>query len=277
MIATRPPRGSVERWAWRFVRSQKLEDKQRAPARALLWDDSANAVRLPAPGRPPCLQLRARGGKSLRRGAYRNPERRAEILHAFWHHELQAAELMAWAILAFPGTPRAFRQGLLNICRDEIKHMKLYARQIERLGSRLGAFPVRDWFWQRAQQCSTPLQFVSFLGIGLGGGNLDHGERFVEIFREAGDDEAAKTQAIVVREEVAHVSFAMHWFEEWSGARDFESWKAQLIPPLSPLLFKGAELNVAARRAAGMPDAFLEAFEAFVPDDTRAEAAEEAR
>ena len=63
--------------------------------------------------------MRAR--KSPGPEAIRVPKRRAELLHTFLHHELQAAELMCWAILAFPETPEAFRLGLLGVARDEIR------------------------------------------------------------------------------------------------------------------------------------------------------------
>ena len=53
-------------------------------------------------------------------------------------HELQAAELMAWALLAFTDAPHEFRSGLLRIAGDEIRHMRLYREQIERLGHAVG-------------------------------------------------------------------------------------------------------------------------------------------
>ena len=60
--------------------------------------------------RPPARAARhPRAPKSPGPEALRAPERRAALVHTFLHHELQAAELMCWAILAFPDTPEAFR------------------------------------------------------------------------------------------------------------------------------------------------------------------------
>lgn len=259
----RPPRGSVERWAWRYVRSHRLQEKIAPPPPPCSWEAEAIPRRLTTPGRPPELDCISRSRRQLSCRALRDPEKRAEVLHIFWHHELQAAELMAWAILAYADAPRSFRQGLLKICRDEIRHMKLYQGEIERLGYRLGDFAVRDWFWDRVPACRTPLHFVALMGMGLEGGNLDHSQRYVNWFEEAGDGSAARVQSIVAREEIGHVQFALRWFAEWNGSVGFEDWRASLTPPLSPRLFRDKQLNRQARMAAGMTSDFLDAFDAY--------------
>lgn len=189
------------------------------------------------------------------------PRWRAHVLHGFLHHELQAAELMCWAILAFPATPARFRFGLLKICHDEIRHLNLYRREIERLGFHVGDFPVRDWIWSRVRTCASPVQFVALLGLGLEGGNLDHATRFAEWFRAADDEAAARVQEVVAREEIGHVRFAAQWFAHWTGGLDFERWHRELPAPLTPALLHGRPINRPARRAAGLPDAFLDALE----------------
>src|SRR5690606_31833324 len=104
----------------------------------------------------------------------RDPRARARLLHTFWFHELQAAELMCWALLKFPESEPAFREGLLRIWRDEVRHMGLYQAHIESLGFRLGDFEVRDWFWHRVPTCHNPTMFVALLGMGLEAANLEH-------------------------------------------------------------------------------------------------------
>ena len=141
-----PEPGTVERWAWDFIVTTSLEVKLAPPSPPARWEAQPHAARLDAPGRPAELCLVAKAPKT--RGLS-TPTGRARALHTFLHHELQAAELMAWALLAFPDTPREFRAGLVRIALDEVRHMSLYARQIERLGYRVGSFPVRDWFWER--------------------------------------------------------------------------------------------------------------------------------
>lgn len=203
----------------------------------------------------------------MKLGALQNPRSRAELIHKFWHHELQAAELMCWAILRFVDTPLSFRQGLVRICRDEVRHMGLYSSHLETLGFQVGDFPVRDWFWERIPTCQTPLQFVALLGMGLEGANLEHTERFATWFRTLGDERGAAIQDQVGLEEVAHVRFATRWFREWTGDVDFATWCKHLPPPLSPLLLRGKTLRWPLRRKAEMPEEFLRQLEAWTPEE----------
>jgi uncharacterized ferritin-like protein (DUF455 family) len=194
----------------------------------------------------------------------------ARLLHTFVHHELQAAELFAWAILAFPRTPLAFRAGLLALCREELAHLQLYLAHMRSLGTEFGAHPVRDWFWTRVTQCESPAAFVALQGLGLEGANLDHSARGAAQFRAAGDEAGAQILERVQQDEIGHVAFAAHWFEHFSGAPlDYERWRAALPSPLTPALMQGRPLALAARRSAGMNEVFLAALAAEPPVDPR--------
>ncbi len=259
-----PPDGTVERWAFDYVTSASLAHKLAPPPPPGAWWGAPVACRLDAPGRPPELRARTERKKAARPGALKDPLKRAETLHTFLHHELQAAELMCWALLAFPDTPEAFRRGLLGICRDELRHVALYREHLVTLGHPFGSDPIKDWFWERVPAPSaTPAHFVARMGIGFEGGNLDHGARFTQYFRDAGDARAAGLQAQIVDEEVAHAAFAIHWFKHFTGGLEFERWCAFLPTPISPRMTRGLPVNVEARRRAGYPDAFLEALSAW--------------
>ncbi len=265
------PAHTVEEWARRYIASSDLATKCEPAAPPAAWADIEDEFDVPeSPGRPPELDRIERTARSLKRTQLANPRRRAQLLHTFWHHELQAAELMCWAILRFRDTPLAFRRGLLGVALDEIRHMGLYAAHIESLGHGLGEFPVRDWFWKRVSSCASPLQFVALMGIGFEGGNLDHTQRFETWLREVGDEAGAELQRRVGDEEVAHVRFAWKWFREWTGleADDdeaFARWSAELVEPLSPQLMRGADLDLARRRRAGLGEPFLAAFRDWEP------------
>ncbi|MCK6551904.1 ferritin-like domain-containing protein [Myxococcota bacterium] len=253
-----PPEGTVERWAFDYVTSRELSRKLAPPAPPAEWMPAPLEYHVTAPGRPPELVQRETRWKTPRPGALREPARRAEVLHTFLHHELQAAELMCWAILRFPRAPDAFRRGVLAICRDELRHMHMYAEHLERLGHPFGSEPINDWFWERVPSATTPQHFVAGLGIGFEGGNLDHGLRFAERFTSAGDTRAARIQEIIVEEEIPHVAFALHWFRQLTGDVDFAVWREHLPKPLSPMMTRGTPLNLDARRRAGYSEEFLE-------------------
>ncbi|MFO0564879.1 MAG: DUF455 family protein [Polyangiaceae bacterium] len=258
-----PPRGSVERWAFDYVCSTSLAEKLQPGAPPEIWEAAQRPRRLAAPGRPPELRVVSRAEKKRSLATVRG---RAQVLHAFFHHELQAAELMAWALLAFADAPLEFREGLLRIALDEVRHMGLYVREIERLGHRVGDFPVRDWFWLRVPACPDPASFVAVMGLGLESANLDHSTHFAAAFRQAGDEAAARVQEIIGLEEIAHVRFGVRWFDHFAGGLEFEAWRRALPPPLSPLLMRGLPLSRAARGRAGQSEAFLDELERWQPD-----------
>ncbi len=230
------------------------------------WEENAPARRVAAPGRPAELTVVMKSKKSPSLDALRHPERRAQLLHTFLHHELQAAELMCWALLAFPEAPIGFKRGLLGVCKDEIRHMGLYRQELAKLGVRYGDFPVNDWFWMRIPSATSPAHFAAAMGIGFEGGNLDHSLRFATRFEEVGDTEGARIQRLVGEEEIAHVRFAVHWFKEFTGGLDFDTWRAHLPTPLSPMVMRGAPINHAARERAGLDVAFLEKLTAWTPN-----------
>jgi uncharacterized ferritin-like protein (DUF455 family) len=252
--------GTVERWAWDYVLSTDLSHKRSPPPPPSDWETHPESRHLPAPGRPAELVVISRAPKARAVGT---PEGRARVLHTFFHHELQAAELMAWAVLRFPDSPEPLRRGLMRILLDEVRHMGLYAGHIERLGFSIGSFPVRDWFWERVPMCANIVSFVATMSLGFEGANLEHSMTFAERFRAAGDDAGAEIQERVGREEIAHVRFGAHWFAELQGGLSFEAWRAALPKPLSPTLMRGKPIARDLRRMANMPEGFLDELDAW--------------
>jgi uncharacterized ferritin-like protein (DUF455 family) len=226
---------------------------------------------LEIPGRP--AELLRNTGRLRPPRSLESARARAKLLHTFLHHELQAAELMCWALLAFPETDLAFRRGLLKICLDEVRHMNLYRAHIEHLGFQLGDFPIRDWFWQRVPSCVRPVQFVAMMGMGLEAANLEHAGDFSRRFLEVGDGEGAHIQERIGKEEIPHVKFAVKWFKRWQISKEptamFDDWCRELPEPLSPLMMRGTPLARVAREKAGMDVAFLDQLERWRPAVTR--------
>jgi uncharacterized ferritin-like protein (DUF455 family) len=270
-----PNEGTIERWCFDFVVSTDAGVKF-APAVLPALDDEKNWERDPPvrriarPGRPAQWRIVARSPATPRPEALVERSARAKLFQRFVHHELQAAELFAWAVLAFPATPRAFRAGLVRLCGEEIAHLRLYRDHLRTLGAEFESFPVRDWFWERVPSCVDAAAFVALQGVGLEGANLEHSARFAAQFFAVGDERAAAILERVGQDEIAHVAFAKKWFEHFTGAElTFETWSAKLPAPLSASVLQGRPINRAARKRAGLDDAFVDALESAPPTGLR--------
>lgn len=269
------PEGESLRWgparedwirAYVCTESSTLKLRPPTPPECFSTDPATRPLRVGGPGRDPGLRVSPRADRIPRPGALRETSAVARLLHVFIHHEIQAAELCGWAILAFPETPLEFREGLFSIMLDEVRHAAVYSARVEALGGSYGQHAVRDWFWERTLACESPLQYVALMGLGFEGGNLEHAHRFDRLLRDAGDTVSADLVARVGREEVAHVHFAARWFTAWSGAApesgpDFERWAAELPAPLTPAVLRGRPLDRVRRGKAGLSDAFLDRLE----------------
>jgi len=272
-----PVFADVEAWAEHYVRTDDLSFKLMPAPVPACFREQATPMRLQQPGRPALFRAARRGERTPKLEALKEPYYRARALHAFFHHELQAAELMCWALLAFADAELEFRKGLIGICLDEIRHMALYREHIENLGCKIGDFGVREWFWKRVPSCPSKLSFVSVMGMGLEAANLEYAADFAARFRAVGDEQGARIQERIAKEEIAHVSFATRWFARWTGGCDFETWAAELPPPLSPWVMHGHPIAEGVRQRAGMSAEFIQALTAYIPEPKGRKPVEPAR
>ena len=88
------------------------------------------------------FQFRRREGKLPPFESHRDPNNRAACLHRFAGHELLAVEIMAYALLKFPDAPPHFRKGLAHTLKEEQEHVRLYIKELTRLGIKFGDLPL---------------------------------------------------------------------------------------------------------------------------------------
>lgn len=250
-----------------IVEAETLEGKL-APIPAGVEDvERGPALRIAAPGRP--RELRIASARTVRvppAAGMRDPAQRARILHALANHELQAVELFAWALLAFPDAPRLFRRGLVAILRDEQRHFRLYQGRIEAHGHRFGDVPVTGHFWNHLGQISSPLAFVCIMGLTFENANLDFAQDYARAARAAGDLETAAVLDQVHRDEVRHVRFAWRWLDRWRGQEPaWDVYQGSMSPPLGPARARGRDLCTDSRRAAGLDPDFIARLAAIEP------------
>jgi uncharacterized ferritin-like protein (DUF455 family) len=175
-----------------------------------------------------------------------------------------AAELFAWALLRWPALPPELRRGWLGALRDEQKHCGLYLERLHALGSRLEDHVLSDYFWKHAPALAAsphgPRAFLSAMGLTLEQANLDFSLLYRDAFRAAGDEASALVCSVVHDDEVRHVALAARWLGRLSDPEQDETQRYnESVPfPLSAARAKGRRFDVAARRRAGLGEAFID-------------------
>lgn len=254
-------------YAHAIVTSDTLDGKLVPPPADLVLEDAEPALHLPAPGRPANLAIvPGRAARVPPIAGMRDPAQRARILHALANHELQAIELFAWAVLAFPDAPLAFRRGLVAILADEQRHLGLYRARLAALGTAFGDLPVTGHFWNKLDHLGTPLAFVCAMGLTFENANLDFAGDYAAAARACGDEATAAALLQVHEDEIAHVHFGWIWLQKLAGDRDpWEAYTANVRHPLGPRRARGAVLDRDARRRAGFSEEFIAALDAVAP------------
>jgi uncharacterized ferritin-like protein (DUF455 family) len=251
---------SVRDYAEQIVRSDDLATKLAPPPADLELADALPPLRLPSPGRPPALRI-----VPVKRGVVppvegmRDPAQRARILHALANHELQAIELFAWALLAYPDTPPLFRRGLLAILADEQRHFALYATRLAAFSTAFGDHPVTGHFWNKLDHLATPLHFICAMGLTFENANLDFANDYALAARACNDTQTAAVLDQVHTDEIAHVHFAWTWLRRLAppDADPWETYLAHTRPPLGPRRARGKNFDAEARRRAGFDATFI--------------------
>jgi len=214
------------------------------------------------PCRPPELcRIGAAEFPSIRQ--LHDPVARGHILHFFANHELLAMELMALVLLKFPDAPADFRSGLAHTIQEEQSHLRLYLDRMQVLGVQFGDLPLSDYFWSILRQVKSPLEFVTQMSLTFEQANLDYSAYYRDVVADAGDAETAAILDRVYREEIGHVKHGVVWFNRWrdQAESDWDAYKRLLPPPLTPRRAKGMLFDAAARRQAGLSEAFIRGLE----------------
>jgi uncharacterized ferritin-like protein (DUF455 family) len=192
-----------------------------------------------------------------------DPARRAIAHHIMANHELQALEVMAFVLRAFPDAPAEFRLGLAGVMADEQRHTRLHLDRMNQLGVSFGDFPVNGYFWRKAQEFTCLMDYLAGLPLTFEGRNLDHTLDFEAWFEAAGDPRSAGIMQAIHRDEIRHVAFGLHWLRTLKpeGVSDWDAYAAHLHWPLRPNKSRGRQFHAEPRLAAGMSPEFIERLE----------------
>lgn len=205
-----------------------------------------------------------------RPGGLADPAKRAIAHHILANHELQALEVMAWVLLAFPDAPTDFRLGMAAVMRDEQKHTRMHVERARLLGLEFGDLPVNSYIWKKSIEFASVLDYLAGLPLVFEGRNLDHTLEFATAFERAGDEKSAALMRVIHRDEIGHVAFGFEWLRRLkpAGQSDWDAFVSHLQWPLRPSKARGEVFQREARVAAGMPDEFIDRLREYVDDPT---------
>jgi uncharacterized ferritin-like protein (DUF455 family) len=255
----------IRTFADRCLNAVDLADKLKPPEGGFTDAVPRAAIRVSRPGRPDDLQFAPRRTAPSLPSAesLKSPAKRGLAHHILANHELQALEVMAWVLLAFPEAPAEFRLGVATIMLDEQRHTRMHIERAERLGVRFGEYPVNAYIWKNATEMSSLLEYCACLPLMFEGRNLDHSLELAEQFAAVGDERSAAVMRTIHRDEIGHVAFGLEWLRRLkpAGISDWEAFESNLHWPLRPLKARGEVFQKSAREAAGMTAEFIERLE----------------
>lgn len=252
----------LRQFAEQVLLSDSLEIKTQRPATSLTDTAPGQAVRIAMPTRPPNLPFAKRrtAPPMPKPQAFSDPAKRAIAHHIMANHELQALEVMAMILLAFPEAPTDFRLGMAEIMFDEQRHTKMHVQRATELGLTFGDLPVNGYIWTKATEYKSVLEYIAGLPLVFEGANLDHTVDFESYFRQHDDKRSAAIMRAIHKDEIRHVQFGMQWLRQLKdpSLTDFEAWEQALTWPIRPSTARGDTLQREARLAAGMTPDFVE-------------------
>lgn len=192
-----------------------------------------------------------------------DPIKRAVAHHILANHELQALEVMAWTLLAFPDAPTEFRLGLARIMIDEQRHTRMHAERAAKLGIRFGELPVNCYIWNKAMEFGNVLEYIAGLPLVFEGRNLDHTLELEKAFLKVDDARSAHIMRAIHDDEIEHVRFGLEWFRKLKPDEmsDWDAFEKHLHWPLRPHKAKGEEFQREARELTGMSEEFINRLE----------------
>ncbi len=261
-IGIRAQQGSVREACVRILVCGDLEAKLTPidVAGGANFDAGASPEPPARPARGPGLEMASGAAPLPRPGALVSEPARALCLARFAHHELQAVELFAWALLRWPSLPQELTAGWLRILADEQRHAGGYLARLGALGFAFADFaPHSDYFWKNVDAIDGPDAFLAAMGLTLEQANLDFSLLYRDAFRQAGDEESARLCQQVHDDEVGHVAFAARWLEALCPEGDPVARYEAAVPfPFAAARAKGRHFDAAARRRAGLDEALIE-------------------
>ncbi len=251
----------IREWAERILSADTLAEKLLSPGKLTDLHPGAPLL-ISEPGRPAHMGFAKRTleEKLPPFHEHGNQDKRAVCLHRFAGHELLAVEIMAYALLAFPSAPAAFRRGVAHTLIEEQGHVQLYSDRLKEMGVQFGEMPLYRHFWHHVPYLTCPLRYISAMSLTFEMANLDFAPLYGKSFARFGDTSSAALMAQIEKDEIHHVSFGWRWLQKLKNPETtaWVAWTDHLNPKLTPRRARGFVLNRGSRLKAGLPEEWID-------------------
>lgn len=207
----------------------------------------------------PIRELPPKKGLSFREG-------QARLLHDLASIELQAMELALRTLIEFPEAPLEFREQLVEISRDEGRHLELCLKALEYLRLPWGSFPTHLGLWAAVRSDDSLLDRILIVHRYLEGSGLDASDTFLRRLDGVNAPAVSEPVKVIRKEEVGHVQFGSRWYLKVAKGQglDPEEDFVQRLNRLAHQLPRRQEPIVhEVRRQVGFTDREIAALEEF--------------
>lgn len=221
------------------------------------------------PGRPEKPVLVAPGDVPKRR--FGTQTGLIALIHAVTHIEFNAINLAWDAVYRFRNFPEQYYSDWIQVALEEAYHFQLLRNRLIELGSDYGALTAHNGLWDMASRTAfDPLVRMALVPRVLEARGLDVTPGIINRLRNAGDEQTAAVLAIILRDEIKHVTIGSYWFKYLCAQRHLDS--EQTFLQLVEQYFTGqvnGPFHYDARQQAGFTKAELAALESITASVTQ--------
>ncbi len=256
----------VREYCEKILFSENLEDKLISVDR---WQDHSYKALDPISNPVRSIKIQfskeSKFKKALKEKELETDYGKARLLHFFANHELLALEIMAYTLLRFPETPKAFRRGILQSMKEEQEHLQFYLQGMKKYGMEFGDAPISGFFWDCVKEIRSPIEYTAKMSLCFEQANLDYSLYYQNLFEKMGDRQMAAALHQVYLDEIKHVQIGLHWFDQWrdSSKTQWQAFQDELHFPLSPMRAKGKIFDMASRKKVGFDTDYIENLKLF--------------
>jgi uncharacterized ferritin-like protein (DUF455 family) len=140
-----------------------------------------------------------------------DPLHLVEFFHRQMNEEVDSLEASAQSLADFPDAAWELRMELARQCADEARHARGYRHHLERLGGRVGQFPVLNFQYRIITAQGDLIARLAIQNRSFEAGGLDAIEFGIGEARRTGQHELYAAQ---LADEISHVRFANTWIRK---------------------------------------------------------------